>query len=233
MKKRIPLTEEPISEMDAVVQYDRGARLYMLPEYRYFVWKILHRGLREGRVLDIGTGSGLLAIELARVKNSNFRITALDVSANMLKQARRNARRAGVEDRIEFILANADTLPFPDRTFDLVMSYASLHHWFRPALVFSESQRIVKETGTVIIRDNQRVSGQAFWDLFVNALRLFMNKRHRANWPKVIEACYTIPEVQEILKESSLKNYRVCTDFIHFDISIETANAETTMRPAA
>ncbi len=147
MVERIPLQYEPIKGTHAVNQYDKGARYYMMPEYKYFAWKILRRGIRRGKVLDIGTGSGRLAIELAKVKNSNFKITAIDVSNDMLELARENAARAGVADKIDFILANADAIPFPDGSFDLVMSYASLHHWFHPEKVFREARRVAGDRG--------------------------------------------------------------------------------------
>lgn len=221
MVDRVPLTQEPIATADAVTQYDKGARLYMLPEYKYFVWKILHRGIKSGQVLDIGTGSGRLAIELARAKGNNFEITGLDVSANMLQKADENARKSGVSDKIKFVLANADGLPFPDGYFDLVISYASLHHWFRPALVFKEAQRVAKKSGAVIIRDNRRVYGNPFWEIFIWIITRFMNRRHRENWPKAILASYTILEVKTILEESGLKDYRISTDFINFDLCVE------------
>ncbi len=115
MGNRIPLSQEPIAGEDAVRQYDRGARCYMVPEYKYFVRTILRRGIRRGRVLDIGTGSGLLAIELAKVKYNNFDIVAIDISPNMIKKAVENARRAGVEDRIQFLVSTAAALPFADQ----------------------------------------------------------------------------------------------------------------------
>jgi methylase of polypeptide subunit release factors len=59
MGDRIPLPEEPIADMDAVIQYDKGAKYYIMPEYKYFVKKILRKGIKSGRILDIGTGSGL------------------------------------------------------------------------------------------------------------------------------------------------------------------------------
>jgi ubiquinone/menaquinone biosynthesis C-methylase UbiE len=221
MVDRVPLSHEPIAEADAVAQYDKGARLYMLPEYKYFVWKIMRRGIKVGRVLDIGTGSGRLAIELAKARGSHFEITGLDISANMLQKAAENTRQAGVADKIKFVLANAASLPFPDSYFDLVISYASLHHWFRPALVFKEARRVVKQSGIVIIRDNQRVYGNPFWEIFIRGISLFMNRRHRDSWPKAILASYTIPEVKAILEEAGLIQYRLSTDFIRFDLCVE------------
>jgi ubiquinone/menaquinone biosynthesis C-methylase UbiE len=226
MIERIPLAHEPIAEVAAVAQYDKGARLYMLPEYKYFVWKIIRRGIKGGRVLDIGTGSGRLAIALAK-SGGDFQITGLDVSENMLQKARENARRSGTGDKIRFVLANADAMPFPDGSFDLVISYASLHHWARPGLVFKEAQRVAGPGGAVIIRDNRRVYGNPFWEAFIWMLRRFMNKRHRDNWPKAILASYTIPEVRTILEEAGLTGYQVATDFIRFDLCAEIKRTGT------
>ncbi|HTY82277.1 MAG TPA: class I SAM-dependent methyltransferase [Dehalococcoidales bacterium] len=220
MISRIPLTQEPIAEAEAVAQYDKGARLYMLPEYKYFAWKLGRLGIKAGRVLDIGTGSGRLAIELAKWKGNNFQITGLDISENMLKKAQENIENAGVENKIKLVSGNADSLPYPDGYFDLVVSYASLHHWFRPAKVFREAQRVVKRGGAVIIRDNRRVYGNRFWEAFIRVLSLFMNRRHSENWPKAIMASYTIPEIKTILQEAGL-NYRVRTDFIKFDMCVD------------
>jgi len=222
MSGRIPLPEESISGVDAVGQYDKGAKHYMMPEYKYFVRKILKKGIRSGRVLDIGTGSGLLAIELAKAKSCRFDIVALDISKSMISKAKENARLCGVENRIRFINATAAALPFGDNSFDLVISYASLHHWFEPVTVFNEIARVTGESGLAIIRDNKRVYQNPLWKTAVWFVCRFMNRRHRENWPKAILASYTIPEVRNILNRSKLNNYRVKSDFVFIDLCIES-----------
>lgn len=222
MGDRIPLPEEPIADMDAVIQYDKGARYYIMPEYKYFVRKVLRRGIKSGRVLDIGTGSGWLAIELAKAKGCHFDIIALDISENMIKKARENAGRSGVENKIKFLVATAAALPFPDNSFDLVISYASLHHWLKPVTVFDEVARVTRETGHAIIRDNKRVYQNPVWRAIIWFISRFMNRRHRENWPKAILASYTIPEVREILSRSRLNGYRVSSDFVFIDLCIES-----------
>ncbi len=222
MVKRIPLPQEPIAEIDAVIQYDKGAKCYMMPEYKYFVWKIRRRGIKSGTVLDIGTGSGLLAIELSKAKGCHFDIIGIDISENMVRRAIENAKQAKVEDRIRFLVSTAATLPFADNSFDFVMSYASLHHWLEPVAVFNEVERVVKETGSVIIRDNKRIYQNPFWKSIIWFISRFMNKRHRGNWSKAILASYTIPEVNEIITRSRLRDYRVSSDFVFIDLCIES-----------
>ena len=223
MKQRIPLAQEPIAEMDAVIQYDKGAKYYIMPEYKYFVWKIFRKGIKKGKVLDIGTGSGLLAIELAKSKHGrNFDITGVDISENMIRKAGENASAAGVKDKIDFLNCTAAVLPFSDKSFDLVISYASLHHWFDPVAVFNEAARVVKKNGFIIIRDNKRVYQNPFWKCGIWFISCFMNKRHRENWPKAILASYTIPEIKDLVNQSRLKDCRISSDFVFIDLCIES-----------
>ena len=222
MGVRIPLPEEPIADMDAVIQYDKGAKYYILPEYKYFVRKILRRGIRSGKVLDIGTGSGLLAIELTRQRGCRFDIVGLDISESMIRKSWENAKLSGVENQISFIHATASALPFADNSFDLVISYASLHHWFEPVTVFNEIARVTGETGQAIIRDNRRVYRNLIWKAVIWFVCRFMNRRHRENWPRVIMASYTVPEVRDLLSMSTLNNYHVNSDFVFIDLCIES-----------
>jgi ubiquinone/menaquinone biosynthesis C-methylase UbiE len=223
MKSRLPLAQEAISKMEDIIQYDRGAKCYMMPEYKYFVWKLLSKGIKQGNVLDIGTGSGLLAIELAKsTKDRSINITALDISSNMIKKAVENAREADVANRIKFVIGTAADLPFPNEYFDAVISYASLHHWLDPVAVFNEVARVIKKDGIVIIRDNRRVYQDLLWKCIIWMISRLMNKRHRENWPKAILASYTIPEIKTILSQTGLKHCKIGSDFVFIDLCIET-----------
>jgi ubiquinone/menaquinone biosynthesis C-methylase UbiE len=218
---RIPLTDEAIKGDETIAEYERYASIYMQPEYWYFARQILRRGFKGGRVLDIGTGSGRLAFELAKYTKKDCKIVGLDLSSGMLKYAGARVTQDGLADRLSFVQSSADRLPFNDGTFDLVISYASLHHWRQPEAVINEMARVLKENGKLIIRDNRRVTGEPFWELFVRLIGCFMSRKRYLNWRKVILASYTLPEVEVLLKRTSLKTCCLGTDFVQFDLHIE------------
>jgi ubiquinone/menaquinone biosynthesis C-methylase UbiE len=218
---RVPLTEETINGPDVIAEYDRYASIYMQPEYWYFARKILRKGFKSGRALDIGTGSGRLAVELAKHTINDCNIIGLDLSNGMLKKAEARVTQDCLADHLSFVRSSADRLPFADGTFDLVISYASLHHWRQPEAVINEMLRVLKKNGRLIIRDNRRITGETFWELFVRLIGCFMSRQRYLNWRKVILACYTLPEVEALLKRTNLKNYRLGTDFVKFDLFID------------
>lgn len=98
---RVPLSEEAFNDATAARFYDEHARRFMGPAYRLFTARASKLTLTGHRVLDLGTGSGLLAIELAKAR-PDWLITAIDISGEMLGLARRNAERAGLSEKIDF-----------------------------------------------------------------------------------------------------------------------------------
>ena len=67
-------------------------------------------------ILDIATGTGDLAIMMG--KNTNAKITGLDLSNGMLEVGRKKVKEADLENRIEMVQGDSENLPFPDNTFD-------------------------------------------------------------------------------------------------------------------
>jgi SAM-dependent methyltransferase len=96
-------------------------------------------------VLDVGTGTGVVAITAAR---AGARVTGLDLTPELLDQARENARIAQVE-QIVWTEGDAETLPYPDASFDVVMS--QFGHMFapRPEIAVAEMRRVLKPGGRI------------------------------------------------------------------------------------
>ena len=85
-----------------------------------FGWKFLNQ-LSDGRALDLGTGSGCIAIALA-VKCPTAKIVATDISADALALASQNAARHGVMERIQFLQSDGFTVLSDEARFDLIIS---------------------------------------------------------------------------------------------------------------
>jgi len=95
-------------------------------------------------VLDFGCGHGMAAVVLAR---RGARVTALDLSAGYLDEARRRAEANSV--RIETVQADGNALPFPDATFDAIWGNAILHH-LDLAQAGAELRRILRPNGVAV-----------------------------------------------------------------------------------
>jgi ubiquinone/menaquinone biosynthesis C-methylase UbiE len=204
---RIPLNEEQFIDAAAAQLYDEHARLFMGQVYRRFAAQVAGISLPGNRVLDIGTGSGRLAIELAK-GHIDWQITGVDISEEMLKLARQNAARDGLAERIDFRQASAQILPFADGYFALVTSNASLHLWADPLKVFQEIARVTAPGGYCLIWDNLRIT------VLNPLLRLVgramgMNAAQRRLWMRAICSSYTLGETRAMLNESALKDARV------------------------
>jgi SAM-dependent methyltransferase len=96
-------------------------------------------------VLDVGTGTGVVAIT---ARNIGARVTGLDLTPALLAQARENAAVADHDD-IAWHEGDAEALPFPEASFDVVLS--QFGHMFapRPEVAVSEMLRVLKPGGTI------------------------------------------------------------------------------------
>lgn len=101
--------------------YDNG-EFHPLIAHRLIEYANIHRGQK---ILDIATGTGLVALEVAKLIGSGSRVVGVDISAGMLKQAKLKAKAARLNN-IEFQLADAETLEFPDNSFDTILCSSAL-----------------------------------------------------------------------------------------------------------
>ena len=103
-------------------------------------------GIRSGEaVLDVGTGTGVVAVTAAR---AGARVTGLDLTPSLLEQAAENARIVHRED-ITWTLGDAEDLPYPDASFDVVLS--QFGHMFapRPDVTMAQMRRVLKPGGRI------------------------------------------------------------------------------------
>jgi demethylmenaquinone methyltransferase/2-methoxy-6-polyprenyl-1,4-benzoquinol methylase len=97
-------------------------------------------------VLDVATGTGLVARELAR---KNLRVVGLDQSPSMLRRGVVGVHEAGLDDRIRFVLGQAQALPFPDESFDALTFTYLLRYVDDPGATLRELARVVRPGGVM------------------------------------------------------------------------------------
>ncbi len=167
-------------------------------------------GLVEGRALDVGSGPGRLAIEMAK-RAPKLAVLGLDQSERMIELSSAGAGEAGIADRVAFIKGSADAIPYPEASFDLVVSTLSLHHWGDPVAVFNEISRVLRPGGRFLIVDLRRDVPLPAWLLLWFATHAVVPAGLReANEPMGSrEAAYTPREVVEMLSRSTLQNWHV------------------------
>jgi len=112
-----------------------------------------------GKVLDAGTGPGTLVRELAR-SLPGLQIYGIDLSEDMIGLARAHARREQLEERVHFESGDVAHLPYPDQSFDAVVSTISMHHWFELEQPLRELYRVLRPGGQLWIYDFRFVKAQ-------------------------------------------------------------------------
>ncbi|MDH5856302.1 class I SAM-dependent methyltransferase [Lampropedia aestuarii] len=100
---------------------------------------------RQLRVLDVGAGPGFFSILLAR---AGHQVTAIDVTAAMLHEARTNA--GALVDAIHFIEGDVENLPFADASFDLVVTRNVTWNLKHPAQAYADWHRVLAPGGHLV-----------------------------------------------------------------------------------
>ena len=101
----------------------------------------------NGDVLEIGSGSGAMAVEMLR-RFPSVRLTATDFDDSMVEVARDLLNEFG--DRVDVRHADAAQLPFPDESFDAVVSFIMLHHVIDWEKAVAEALRVLRAGGRLI-----------------------------------------------------------------------------------
>ena len=113
------------------------------------------------QVLDVGCGTGTLALDVQRRVGSTGRVVGIDPGQEQIARARAKAARRNVP--IEFQIGVIEQLAFPDQTFDVVLSTLMMHHL--PASLkaqgLAEIARVLKPGGRLVIADFKRKQERA------------------------------------------------------------------------
>jgi len=138
---------------DSNVGYDLAAADYdkkeaYLKSFEKGCWAEILPDLKDKAVLDVGAGTGRLTGLLLK---KGARVTALDVSKKMLEVLKKKFPAVSIQ------VGDAEDLPFPDESFDLVTAAFVVVHLKDPSIFFQETYRVLKPGGKLIITNiNQK-----------------------------------------------------------------------------
>jgi demethylmenaquinone methyltransferase/2-methoxy-6-polyprenyl-1,4-benzoquinol methylase len=149
--------------------YDRYARLLSFaqdPRWRSFL--VSRIPADATRVLDVASGTGAVAIELARRAPSRD-VIGVDQSKEMLEAGRARVMEAGLGERIDLREGRAESLPFGDGEFDALTFTYLLRYVDDPAATMRELARVVRTGGTIAMLEFGVPSGiwRPLWELYV------------------------------------------------------------------
>ncbi len=100
---------------------------------------------RQIRILEVGTGPGFFAILMAE---AGYQVTAIDLTPEMLKEARENA--GDLASHIDFIEMNAQQLKFSDERFDVILSRNLTWNLPDPETAYGEWMRVLRDGGLIL-----------------------------------------------------------------------------------
>ena len=181
-------------------EYDDFSRFYdifNLP-FEYFGLANLRRKLlkeAKGEILEVAVGSG----RNLPYYSKECRITAVDFSSNMLKLAKRLAKRRGISAK--FLIGNAEKLPFKSKKFDFVIDGLGLCTFPNPVKALREMARVCKKNGKILLLEHGQSKNK-----LLSRFQFWREKRRK-------EFGCSIRDHEDIVKTAGLKIERITRHF--------------------
>lgn len=145
-------------------------------------------------ILDVGCGTGWAVAEIGH-RAPKTKVCGIDLSPEMIRLAER--KRDGAKN-IEFKVGDAENIPYPDGTFDVIMCTSSFHHYPSPLNALEEFKRVLKKSGRIYLLDTCRDSFPlvVLYDLF----QKYVQRDH--------VRYYSTKEIKKFFEDSNLQNIR-------------------------
>ncbi|MEG4285403.1 methyltransferase domain-containing protein [Microcoleus sp. A006_D1] len=161
-----------------------------------------------GKILDAGTGTARIPIAIAQMRLT-WELTCIDLSANMLKVAAENVSRAKVRSQIKLESIDAKAMPYPESSFDMVISNSIIHHLPDPLPFLQEVKRVLKPNGAIFLRDLLRPEKPEMRDNLVEMYAGDCNLHQKQLFSDSLQAAFTLAEVEMIVETAGLLGLRI------------------------
>jgi ubiquinone/menaquinone biosynthesis C-methylase UbiE len=137
--------------------------------------------LDEGdSLLDVGTGRGYIAMQLA-AKNPGARITGIDYSSRQIREAQKLQKQKKVLN-CAFTLGNVMNIRFPEEVFDAAVSIGSIKHWPDAVRGLAEIRRVLKPGALLIVSETDQGASEAEIRRFMNRFKVWFVPDHLLFW---------------------------------------------------
>lgn len=167
---------------------------------RRFVQELLACGELGNDILDLGTGTALIPIELCE-QHETCRVMASDAATNMLDLARYNVAVSSMELRIQLHHGDSKQLRFDDAMFDAVISNSLIHHVPDPQTVLSEMVRVCKPGGRIFVRDLYRPDSMTLVESLVQTYTANETPYNQQLFRQSLCAALTLEEIRQMVAE--------------------------------
>jgi len=169
-------------------------------------------------VLDVATGTGAVAIELARQKGCD--VVGVDQSPEMLAEAKRRIGAADLDARIRLVESRAEELPFGDGSFDGLTFTYLLRYVEDPAATMRELARVLRPGGAIAMLEFgvPRRIWRAPWELYVRVGLPLAGRAISPGWHEVggflgtsirdFYARYPLPQLLDLWRDAGIEDVR-------------------------
>ena len=190
-----------------VMDTEEEAREYDLMDHRAvnerFVSDFLAVHKNGWKILDVGTGTALIPIELCR-REKRAIVLAIDAAEHMLQRAAVIVAGAGLVGRVHLELTDAKSLKYGDASFPAVISNSIVHHIPAPRGVVAEMVRVLAPGGTLFVRDLLRPADETTLKHLVKTYAGDATDTQRSLFDASLHAALTLDEMRELVREFGL-----------------------------
>lgn len=158
---------------------------------------------RQTWLLDVGTGTGLIPIELVG-RSQEWSVLGIDLAESMLELGRTHIDAGGWNERIRLELVDAKQMPYRDESFAGVISNSIVHHIPEPSALFGEMRRVLAPGGVFFVRDLLRPDSMDDLNSLVSKYAGDATPNQRQLFRQSLLAALTLEEVRNLVRDVDL-----------------------------
>jgi demethylmenaquinone methyltransferase/2-methoxy-6-polyprenyl-1,4-benzoquinol methylase len=187
-------------------------------------------------ILDLCTGTGDLAFEYDRAGQQKSPITAADFCHEMLVRAIKKGESRQTTERIRFVEADAQNLPFPDDTFGIVSVSFGLRNITDPNLGLAEMKRVLKPGGKLAVLEFSRPRGRILGPMYTGYFRKVLprigqvlSRNQESAYRYLPESVLTFPDGEDLCNQIRSHGF---VDVSHTPLTFGIATLYVGTRPS-